>query len=172
MCRTGFPACFAENHNINPLHFTTTKPSSRHHLNTAPIRDTSPTCISYGNSLFDIVKLMIHHRACFGNSTPAPWLFEEPACEQTLIMERETVAGSLTWPQGSIKLFDIFKLLAVGRESTSLCRFRFSDCARIILMPYFGSTIPSHHSDSLILELPINENTERGIIMSVMSTYS
>lgn len=55
---------FAEAHNINPLHFTTIKPSSRNHMTMDPIPATFPTYISYGNYLYEIAKLMVsHHEA-------------------------------------------------------------------------------------------------------------
>ncbi|KIX99221.1 uncharacterized protein Z520_04797 [Fonsecaea multimorphosa CBS 102226] len=62
---------FAESHCINPLHFTTTKPSSRNHLTMDPIPATFPTYISYGNYLFEIAKLMVaHHEAMLRATTP------------------------------------------------------------------------------------------------------
>ncbi|OAP55122.1 hypothetical protein AYL99_10822 [Fonsecaea erecta] len=62
---------FTESHCINPLHFTTTKPSSRSHLTMDPIPATFPTYISYGNYLFEIAKLMVaHHEAMLRATTP------------------------------------------------------------------------------------------------------
>ncbi|KEF58178.1 uncharacterized protein A1O9_06104 [Exophiala aquamarina CBS 119918] len=62
---------FAGNHCINPLHFTTTKPSSRNHLTMDPIPATFPTYVSYGNYLFEIAKLMAtHHEAMLRATTP------------------------------------------------------------------------------------------------------
>ncbi|KAI1609303.1 hypothetical protein EDD36DRAFT_66452 [Exophiala viscosa] len=61
---------FHDSNNIKPLHFTTTKPSSRDHLTMNPIPPTFPTYISYGNYLFEIAKLMVsHHDAMLGATT-------------------------------------------------------------------------------------------------------
>jgi len=60
---------FAESYSIDPLHFTTTKPSSRSHITMAPIPDTFPTYVSYGNYLFEIAKLMVGHHAAMVHST-------------------------------------------------------------------------------------------------------
>ncbi|KIW54568.1 hypothetical protein PV05_06920 [Exophiala xenobiotica] len=60
---------FNESHNIHPLHFTTTKPSSRNHLNMDPIPTTFPTYISYGNYLFEIAKLMVDHHEAMLHAT-------------------------------------------------------------------------------------------------------
>ncbi|KIX07436.1 uncharacterized protein Z518_02089 [Rhinocladiella mackenziei CBS 650.93] len=60
---------FFDSHTINPLHFTTTKPSSRDHLTMDPIPATLPTYISYGNYLFEIAQLMAGHHAAMLNST-------------------------------------------------------------------------------------------------------
>ncbi|CAO2650802.1 Nn.00g090990.m01.CDS01 [Neocucurbitaria sp. VM-36] len=62
---------FAGNHNINPAHFTTTRPSSRDHLTMEPLPATFPTYISYGNYLFEIAKLVVrHHEAMLQSTTP------------------------------------------------------------------------------------------------------
>ena len=59
------------NHNINPSHFTTTKPSSRCHLTMETLPATFPTYISYGNYLFEIAKLVVrHHEAMLQSTTP------------------------------------------------------------------------------------------------------
>lgn len=58
-------------HNINPSHFTTTKPSSRNHLTMETLPATFPTYISYGNYLFEIAKLVVqHHDAMLQSTTP------------------------------------------------------------------------------------------------------
>ncbi|KAF2168701.1 hypothetical protein M409DRAFT_20718 [Zasmidium cellare ATCC 36951] len=61
----------ARNYMINPLHFTTTRPSSRDYLTMEFIPETFPTYISYGNYLFDIAKLVVlHHDATLQSITP------------------------------------------------------------------------------------------------------
>ncbi|EXJ91472.1 hypothetical protein A1O3_00020 [Capronia epimyces CBS 606.96] len=60
---------FAGSHNIDPSHFTTTRPSSRNHLTMEPFPTTFPTYISYGNYLFDIAKLVVQHRKAMLQST-------------------------------------------------------------------------------------------------------
>jgi hypothetical protein len=61
----------AGSHNINPSHFTTTRPSSRDHLTMDPLPATFPTYISYGNYLFEIAKLVVqHHEAVLQSTTP------------------------------------------------------------------------------------------------------
>lgn len=62
---------FAGNQNINPSHFTTTKPSSRDHLTMEYLPETFPTYISYGNYLFEIAKLVVqHHEETLQSTTP------------------------------------------------------------------------------------------------------
>ncbi|EXJ82173.1 hypothetical protein A1O1_08242 [Capronia coronata CBS 617.96] len=68
---------FAESHCINPLHFTTTKPSSRDHLTMNPIPATFPTYISYGNYLFEIAKLMVTHHEAMLRATTAFTKYEQ-----------------------------------------------------------------------------------------------
>ncbi|KAF3388653.1 hypothetical protein F1880_003403 [Penicillium rolfsii] len=52
---------FTEAYIINPLHFTTIKPSSRNHITMDPVPASFPTYISYGNYLYEIAKLMLSH---------------------------------------------------------------------------------------------------------------
>ncbi|KIV95201.1 hypothetical protein PV10_02880 [Exophiala mesophila] len=62
---------FSGSHDINPLHFTTTKPSSRNHLTMEYLPATFPTYISYGNYIFEISKLVVrHHEATLQSTTP------------------------------------------------------------------------------------------------------
>lgn len=59
------------NHNINPAHFTTTRPSSRDHLTMESLPATFPTYVSYGNYLFEIAKLGVkHYEAMLKSTTP------------------------------------------------------------------------------------------------------
>ncbi|KAJ5633131.1 hypothetical protein N7490_009470 [Penicillium lividum] len=67
---------FTDSHNINPLHFTTIKPSSRNHLTMDPITPTFPTYTSYGNYLYEIAKLMVNHHDAMLQTTTQFTLYE------------------------------------------------------------------------------------------------
>lgn len=66
-----FSIPFAESQCISITDFTTTKPSNRDHITMAPLVESFPTYVSYGNFVYDIAKLIAeHHSAMAHSSTP------------------------------------------------------------------------------------------------------